>query len=608
MEWQGWFTLAVIALVFGAMVRGMGPPDIILWGGTVLLGLAGIISAEDVVSGFANKSMLTIGALFVVAAAMRETGALDRIGTHMMGRAKSEEGALVRLAPQLTALSAFLNNTAVVAMVIPVVNDWCRKMRVSPSRLLIPIAYFAIMGGTCTLIGTSRNLIVSDLMIDASHWETLSPAARESLAGGMKFFELAWLGVPLVLCGFAYLLGLGRHWLPNRTDMLEKIGDSAREFMVDVIVDPSCPLVGKTIAEAGLRHLPGLFLVEIERGERAIAPVEPDEVLNAGDRLVFAGVISTIVDLERIPGLRPALEERDTANAVERRRRRYCEAVISRTSPLVGINIRDANFRARYNAAVIAVHRGRRRVTGRIGDILLRAGDTLLLQAGPHFVDANRNNPDFFLVSSVQEARPVRHERAWTAFALLALLVTLMVLPSVPVVLAAFTVAGLMIVSRCISAGDARRAVQWDVLLVIAAAFGLGHALEKSGAAAQIGHLVASATVAWGPQAALAAVYVITVVFGILVSSNATAVLMFPIALTVAQELNVDPRPFAIAVTASASASFASPIAYQTNMLVYGPGGYRFSDFLRVGLPLNVLMAVVTILLIPLIWPFALPS
>lgn len=603
MDWQGWFTLLTIGLVFAALVRGLGSPDMVVLGGTVLVGLAGIITVEDVVSGFANKSMLTIAALFVVAAAMRETGALDRIGARMLGNAETERGALLRLAPQVAGLSAFLNNTAVVAMVIPIVNDWCRKNRVSPSRLLMPMAYLAILGGMCTLIGTSRNLIVSELMEEHAVAEHVSPRAAESLHGGITMFELAWIGLPATVCGLLYLLTAGHRLLPDRKDLLEQLGESSREYLVDVLVEPQCPHVGRRVQEAGLRRLPGLFLIEITRGERIITPVEPDEIIQAGDRLTFTGVVSTIVDLERTPGLVPAADEGYERTEAQRRRRRYCEAVISGTSPLLGRNIRDANFRARYNAAIVAVHRGGRRLVGRIGDFVLRAGDTLLLQAGPHFVDANRNSPDFFLVSDVAGVRPVRHERAWLAFLLLGALIILMVLPQVPVVLAAFTAGGLMIALRCISTGDARRSIQWDVLLVIAAAFGLGRALDKSGAAEAVGHLLVSATAGWGPYAALALVYAVTAGFTLLVTSNATAVLMFPIAMTVAEQLGADPRPFAIAVALAASASFASPVAYQTNMLVFGPGGYRYTDFLRVGLPFNLVLAVLTLGLIPAIWP-----
>jgi di/tricarboxylate transporter len=475
-------------------------------------------------------------------------------------------------------------------MLIPVLNDWCRRVRVSPARLLLPLSFLSILGGMCTLIGTTTNLIVSETM------------ERAELAG-LSMFELAWVGVPCVVIGALYLILVSPRLLPNRKDMLETIGESVREYLVEMSVQPNCPLVGKSVREAGLRRLPGLFLVEIVRGGRIIAPAEPDEVLMAGDQLAFAGAVQTIVDLERIPGLVPVTEAGHRASFAERRGQRYCEAVVSSTSMLIARNIRDANFRALYNAAVIAVHRGGERLTGRIGDIVLRAGDTLLLQTGPHFFEANRNNPDFYLVSSLEQARPVLHERTGIAIGLLVLLVVLLVFGGsvgVRPVIAAFVVAGLMMLTRCISVGDARRKVSLDVLLTIAAAFGLGKALEASGAAQDLGDMIVSLT---GRGGGLALVYIVTIALSIFITSKAAAVLIFPVAMVIADHLGVNPRAFAIAVASAAASSFASPISYQTNTMVYGPGGYRFGDFLRVGLPLHVLLWIVAMIVIPIVWP-----
>lgn len=603
MGWEAWFTIGVVVSVFVVLVRGAGPPDVVLWGGTVLVTLFGVIDVHDALVGFSNPGMLTVAALFMITAGLRETGALDRIGGRMLGNARSERDALLRIAPQVTAFSAFLNNTAVVAMLIPVVTDWCRKHRVSPSRLLIPLSYVSILGGTCTLIGTSTNLVVGGLVQGLGHGE-LDPLRQHALRP-LWLFEFAYLGVPCAVVGILYLFFVVRRQLPDRADLLEKLGESVREYLVDMCIRANCPLIGKTVEAAGLRRLPGLFLIEILREGRVIAPVEPDEVLMEGDRLTFAGVVSTIVDLERIPGLVPVTEEDSDTPPGEARMRRYSEAVISSTSPLIARNIRDSNFRALYNAAVIAVHRGGQRLTGRIGDIVLHAGDTVLLQTGPHFVEANRNNPDFYLVSGIEEARPVRHDRAPLALGLLGLLVVLLIFsgPRLPTVVAAFLVAGLMMITRCISAGDARRGVRWDVLLTIAAAFGLGSALDASGAAEAIATLVIKGTQTLGPVAALAAIYLVTSLFTELITNNAAAILVFPLAMAVADQLGVNPRPFIFAVAFAASCSFATPIGYQTNMLVYGPGGYRFSDFLRVGLPMNVLMWITAMIVIPFAWP-----
>ena len=273
------------------------------------------------------------------------------------------------------------------------------------------------------------------------------------------------------------------------------------------------------------------------------------------------------------------------------------------TSPLLEQTIRDSNFRARYNAAVIAVHRGGTRQAGRVGDIVLRPGDTLLLQTGPHFAEAHRNDPAFYLVSAIDDARGVRHSKAILALGVLGLLVVFMAFNILPTVLAAFLAAGMMVGFRCISASDARRVAPFDVLLTIAASFGLGKALENSGVAAGVAGEIVAYTQQWGPIATLAAVYLITTLCTEMITNNAAAVLMFPFAISAAAQLGVDPRPFAITIAIAASASFATPLGYQTNMMVYGPGGYRFTDYMRVGIPLNLMMWGLAVFLIPRIWP-----
>jgi di/tricarboxylate transporter len=601
MNWETWFTLAVVAFVFAGMVRNWGPPDMLLLAGTVAVTLAGVIKPEDAFRGFSNEGMLTVAALFIVAAALRETGALDVLGGRMLGRAKSPQQALVRMALALPALSAFLNNTPIVAMMLPIVTDWCRKNNVSPSRLLIPLSYLTILGGMCTLIGTSTTLVVNGLLQSAG--AQAQGAAREALRS-MTLFEISAVGVPCAFIGILYLMLMGRRILPDRKDLVDRFGESSRDYLVDMLIQPGCPLAGQRVEEAGLRRLPGLFLIEIDRNNRIIAPVGPDEFLRAGDRLTFTGVVTSIVDLERIPGLVPAADDGYETRAVHRRGRRLAEAVISPTSPLIGTTIRDADFRALYNAAVIAVHRGGARLAGRVGDIVLHAGDTLLLQTGAHFARAHRNNADFILVSSLEQSRPIRHDRAPLALALLALLVALMVSGVITVLMAAFLVAILMIASRCISSSGARESVDWQTLISIAASFGLGKALDSSGAAQMIAEVVVRNAGVLGPIAVLAAIYVVTTFFTEMITNNAAAVLMFPFALATASQLGVSPRPFVIAIAVAASAAFATPIGYQTNMMVYGPGGYRFSDFTRAGLPLNLLLWLVAITLIPIFWPF----
>ena len=593
MTLEGWYTLAIVLGVLVALIRNWAPPDAAMLGAALLLGIGGVIEPDEVFAGFISEGLLTVAALFVVAAALRETGALDRIGRWLLGRARTERGALLRMTPWVLGMSAFVNNTPVVAMLVPTVTNWCRQNRVSPSRMLLPVSYLAILGGTCTLIGTSTNLVVNDLMT-----QTDLPGLEP-----MSMFELSNLGVPYAIVGGLYLIFFVRRFLPDRTDLLEQLGTTTRDYLVNMRVEPPCPLVGQTVEQANLRRLPGLFLVDITRDENLITPVSPNMVIEAGDVFTFTGVVSTIIDLERIPGLVPVADEGYEARSRERRNKTLIEAVISQASPLIGKTVRDADFRARYNAAVIAVHRGRERMKGRVGDIVLRAGDTLLLQGTPHFIRAHRNNPHFLVVSGIEEARPARHDLATVSLVLMGLLIVLMSL-GLPPVLVAFGVAALMVLSRSISVTLARQSIDWQTLITIGCAYAVGLALERSGVAELMGDAFGTYTPNMHPVIALGLVYIFVNVCTEMITNNAAAVLTFPFVLHIAEQLQVNPRPFVIIIAFAASASFCTPIGYQTNLMVYGPGGYRFSDFIRAGLPLTITLMLLATALIPLIWPF----
>ncbi|MHB8862149.1 MAG: SLC13 family permease [Pirellulaceae bacterium] len=591
MGYDAWLTLAVIIFLFAALVKNLASPDLVFLSATAVLAVFGVISAEEAFAGFSNSGMLTVAILFVVAAGLRETGVLDYLGYHVLGGARTPNNALGRLSAVAIPLSAFLNNTPIVAMFVPIVIDWSRRNGVSPSKLLIPLSYLTILGGTCTLIGTSTNLVVNGLMIENGVEE-------------MSLFEIGKVGLPYAMFGMAYLYFFGQRLLPDRKELLEQLGESRREYLAEMLVQPGCRLVGKSVEEAGLRRLPGLFLIEIDTGERLIAPVGPDDVLDANSRLVFTGIVSSIIDLERIPGLVSIGDPNYEVRPSQKQTRRLCEAVISESSPLIGKTIRDADFRATYGAAVVAVHRGGRRVEKKIGDITLRPGDTLLLQVRPHFLRAHRHDPAFALVSEMDDWRPLRQHRAWVAFLLFVILIVLMSTAIVKIEVSAMLIAVLMIAFGCISAGDARRSIEWQVLITIAAAFGVGSAIQNSGLATHVATTLVQLTHAYGPFAALALVYFLGSTITAVITNNAAAVLMFPFCLEIARLYEVSPRPFLMALVLSASASFMTPIGYQTNMMVYGPGGYRFSDFVRIGTPLSLGLWLIAVVLIPLFWSF----
>jgi di/tricarboxylate transporter len=590
MGWDAWLTIAVTATVLIALMCEK-PADLVFMGAIVLLALCGVIKPEEAFGGFISNSLLMVAALFVVTAGLKETGVVDVVGSRVLGPAKTELGGLIMLAIFAITTSAFLNNTPIVAMLIPVVIAWCRKQQVAPSKLLIPLSFLTILGGCCSRIGTSTNLVVDGLMKKAGLPE-------------MTFFEIGYAGLPCAIIGCAYILTVGRRILPERKELMEQLGDSRREYLVEMVVTPACRLVGQSIEAAGLRRLPGLFLIEVDRRGTVIAPVSPDTVLESNDRLVFTGVVGTIVDLKKIPGLEPATEATDQASE-EQRRRRLCEAVVSRSSPLIGQTVREAQFRSHYNAAIVAIHRNGERLTSKIGDVKLESGDTLLMQTGPNFVQAHRNNPDFYLVSDVEGSQPLRHERWWVALVIFAgLLVTMFIGKSDTAMLGAFVAGGLMVLTRCMSAADARQTVEWPVLIAIGASFGLGSALEKSGAALFLSSQLVAWTQPLGPYATLAAIYFVTMVLNELITNNGAAALAFPFCLKAAELSHCDTRPFVMAVALAASFAFASPVGYQTHMMVYGPGGYRFSDFVKVGVPLNLLLWIASVILIPMIWPF----
>ena len=588
-NWQAALTAIVTFATLAALLFGQRAPDMAMIGGVVALLAAGVLTPDEAFKGMANEGMLTVAALFVVAAAVERTGALASLVDRALGRPQSLASAQVRTMVAPAAVSAFMNNTPVVALMVPAIRDWAKKHRLSVSKLLMPMNAAVILGGLCTLIGTSTNVVVSGLV-----------AAKTGRALGM--FEITWLGVPLLVAGLAYLLVASKSSLLKDRRPAMSQSDDPRQYSLEMLVEPGSPLVGRTIEEAGLRGLEGLFLMEIDRAGHVMAAVAPTERLEAGDRLVFVGVVDSVVELQKIRGLRPATDQVFQLDG-PRSERVLVEAVVSNTCPLVGQTIREGRFRSTYDAVVIAVARNGERLQMKIGDIALEPGDTLLLEASPTFLDRQRSSRHFYLVSEVSGSTPPRHDMAWIACTVLAAMVLAATLELVPMVAAAFVAAAAVVVTGCISSNEARRSIEWESLLLIAASFGLAKAMEKTG----LDEAIARSTIAAagdGPHAVLAAIYFVTMLFTELMSNNAAAVLVFPIAWQTAADLGVNPLPFVMAVTVAASCGFATPMGYQTNLMIYGPGGYKFSDYLRFGGPLNLLVMAITVLLAPLIWPF----
>ena len=614
MTWEGWVTIGTIVLMVFALLRNLAGPDTVLLAGLTLLmtlglfsndpitGLSKLPTAADSVAGFGNSGLITIGVLFVIAAGLSRTGAMDLLAQPLLGQPKTVLGAQARMMPPIAALSAFINNTPVVAMFMPIVNDWCKKTGLAPSKLFMPLSYAAILGGACTLIGTSTNVVVYNLILDGH-------ASGDPTLEGVKLnmFTISKVAVPAAIVGMIYIFVASRKLLPDRSDRTASmIDEDPREYTVEMLVQPGTAIDGQTIEQAGLRQLPGTYLAEIEREGDLLVAVAPERVLRGGDRLIFFGLVKSVVDLQKIRGLVPATNQVFKLSD-PRPNRHLVEAVVSDNCPLVGMSIRDGEFRTVYDAVVIAVHRGDQRLKQKIGDIVLKAGDTLLIDTHPRFLERHRNRSDFYLVSAVADSRPKRHDKAWIALAILVVMVTLVTaIESLTLLNAALIAGGLMVLTRCLTPHEARQSPDWRALLAIGSAIGIGRALGKSGAADTLADMLITTAEPFGPYGMLTGIYLATMLFNMAIGSVGSAVLIFPIALqAVAKTDNLSFMPFAISIMMASSCSYATPISYPTNLMVYGPGGYRFSDYIRFGLPLNLIIMAVTIILAPAIWDFS---
>ena len=589
MGWEAWLTLAVtIGVVVATATERVPLVHAILSGVAVLL-VFGVVEAEEAFSGFSNPAPLTVAALFVVAKAVGKSGVLEALIGRLLGtraegtRARS---TLARAVVPTAVVSGFMNSTPIVAMVAPAVAGWARRVGRSASHFLMPISFGAILGGLLTVLGTSTNLVVSGLM---------DKAGQEP----MGLFEIAKVGLPLGIAGVAVVVLFGPSVLPTRVAPGENLSQSAREFTVELRVSGGA-MAGKTVADAGLRNLQGVFLIEIERGGQIIAPVAPDQILAEGDRLTFAGNVERIMDLQRMPGL---AEVDEPLFLSEDHGRRFYEAVVAANSPLVGMTLKGIGFRGRYRAAVFAIHRAGARVAGKLGDVRLGPGDVLLIIGHGGWGRRWRDQSDFSVVTALEGSPPLN---AGKARIVAAVIVGLFVLAGTGVldILPAAMVAGLALIgTKTITRTEARESVDIEVVVAIAASFGLGAALSASGLATTLADGILAIVERWGDVAILAGVLIATSLLTEVITNNAAAVLMFPIAMEAAGQAGLDPRPLAFAVAVGASMSFLTPVGYQTNTMVYGMGGYRFADFMRLGSLLSVVLLTLGIILIPIMWP-----
>mmetsp|Transcript_18948 Transcript_18948/g.32232 ORF Transcript_18948/g.32232 Transcript_18948/m.32232 type:complete len:684 (-) Transcript_18948:19-2070(-) len=601
LTWEGWIAVCTVALVLVLLVNDTYEAHFTMMLGMVILLITTVISVDDALEGFSNSGLATIAVLFIVAKGIELSGILKYVLRYVLRRPRYLVVAQLRLLLPVAVLSAFTNNTPIVAMMVPLVQSWCRQTSFKTSELLMPLSFATILGGTCTLIGTSTNLILVALIQDEDGYEDLN----------IGFFEVAYVGLPVLVVGMIYILIGSRFLLPHRAVGVESFTSDPREFSAAVRVTEKCPAVGKSIEQAGLRHLPNVYLFEIQRGDEIISAPAPTTILNAGDILYFSGVINSMKAVYEVDGLVPA-EDSQVKKIANLKDHIICQAVIAAHSPIVGMSVKEARFRTKYNAAIISVHRAGHRVQSKIGDIVLQPGDTLLLETTSLFIEYNKNNSHFSLVSRLEGIDTVLPKQDILNMLFVAIPAVIMVVVSIinltSLLAAAFVVSCFYIITRRVTMSQALESIKADLLIIIATGFAIGTGLDNSGASEVVANSVLPAFEIFGNIGVLAGLFILTALLSSFITNAAAVTLMFPIAIQFIDSTGIPVKSVIFTLMIAASSSYATPIGYQTNLLVWGPGGYTSGDFFKFGFPLMVIAGVITVPLAYFLWGTVLAS
>jgi di/tricarboxylate transporter len=598
MNWHIALIFLLLAATLVSFVREKISPDLTALALFVAIIATGLLTPVNAFSVFSNPAPFTVACMFVLSAALVRCGAMELLSGLVEKSAGWSYPVVVFLMVMLAAgISAFINNTPVVVVFLPVVLALARKMELAPSKLLIPLSYAAVLGGTCTLIGTSTNLVVNGILIS------------KGLAS-FHMFELAWLGVPTTLIGAIYLALCGKRILPTR-EMLTSIltDEERREYITEAFVQADSPAVDKTLKEAGLSRAKGIRLVEIVRDGVALY-IEPEKIrLRAGDRIILAcrpqGIAATrgVIGIDLISELNLGLEQ------IAAHEGSLVEAVVNPHSSIVGHTVREANFRQRFRMIVLAVHRKGRNVRERLETLPLEAGDIVLMMGTDQAIDALRQSEDLVLFDRARVPATAQNRKMPIVLAVIAAVVATAAFNLIPIEIGALAGAVIVCITGCLKTNEAYASIEWNILFLIYGMLAAGLALEQTGAALWLATHVVDGVQAVVPAEhkelyVLGALYLVTTILTEILSNNAVAALMTPIAIGIATQLGVSIQPFVVVVMFAASAAFATPIGYQTNTYVYGVGGYRFTDFLKIGIPLNLLCFVTALVIVPRIWPF----
>lgn len=589
---QQTITLLTILFLFVAIYQEWVRPALGFLLAVLGFVVLGILTPPEMLAGFANESIASVVLLIVLSAALRKNFPLEslidsvyRLGTR--GRPLGYRSFLFRMMAQVALFSSFVNNTPIVALMTPYVFRWGRINQVSPSRLLIPLSYATIMGGMITLVGTSTTLVLNGFMIERG-------------VGGIPGVSLLFIGGAVCITGITFLGLVGYRLLPDRRDILESFEKNKREYLVETILSPGSSLEGKTVLEAGLRSLRGIYLVEIIRQRQTISPVAPQEKLRSDDVLIFAGETDYVVDLvDNRQGL-TLPQHADTRNTDQIE---VIEAVVGANSSLVGQTAKEIEFRERYNAAIVAIHRNGERISGKIGEIRLRQGDLLLLYAGKDFRQRADLYRDIFIISQLKERLQPNRKKVWSFLGVALGTITLVVLGHLTLFVGLLIIFAAMVGLRMVTLPDVKQEVDINLVGILVFSLALGQAMIKTGSGDLIARWILEITDGASATVVLGSLLLITTLLTSFITNVGAVSITFPLAYSLSNSLEMDGTPFYLAIAYAASAAFLTPIGYQTNLIVYGPGGYNFRDFLRVGLPVTIIYLVTVLVMIRWLYP-----
>jgi di/tricarboxylate transporter len=598
MTWDIAFVLLLILGALLAFLHARISPDVTALALFVILLVSGVVPQDKVFGVLANPAPLTVGAMFILSAALVKCGAIERLATLLKGLAGLHYFTVIALIVlAVGGLSAFINNTPVVVVLVPVLISLARRMKLPASKFLIPLSYAAVLGGCCTLIGTSTNLVVTGILQSRG----LPP---------LRMFELSWMGLPMLAAGVVYIALLGRHLLPTRQpSRITLAEEDRREYITEVFVQPGAAIIGRTAAAAGLTLARGIRVLEIVRDDSSLPLENPAPPLAAGDRLVLACRPQGVTHARSIAGLDLAAELKLGLGQISAHEGMLVEGIVAPNSDLIGRTLRESNFWRRFHLVVLAVNRHGRELRSGGDEGRLKNGDILLLMGTEQAVENLRASEELLLVDRppLPAGRPPSHLHI-----VLASIVGVIASSSfgwLSIEVAALLACTVVFLTGCLRPRDGYEAIEWNLLFLIYGMLAVGVAMEHTGTSAYLVDRLLWLVNQFVPPEhkaiiLLAAFYLLAAVLTEILSNNAVAALMTPLALSLATQLGVDSRPFVIAVCIAASAAFATPIGYQTNTYVYGVGGYRFGDFLKFGVPLNALCFLIAIYVIPAVWPF----